>query len=118
MRQAPAIVDRMVIWETTGGTPGVQARINWGDSSFAALEPCPTGWQVRFFRGLADLGPYSVSTMARGMEWLRRFGQHHEKSLAYRNHPRPMQQTGYQALTFARQTTYKKHRRKASDFAS
>jgi hypothetical protein len=76
----------MVIWQRTHGTPGWEARVNFGDSSFAAVEPCDGHWQVRFFRGMSDLGPYPVSSLARGQALLKRFGDQHARKFAFASH--------------------------------
>jgi hypothetical protein len=73
-----------VIWQRTHGFLGWEARIYYGDSSFGQVEPTAAGgWQVRFFRGMRDPGPYPVPTLERGKAWLARFGAHHHERLAF-----------------------------------
>jgi hypothetical protein len=74
----------MVIWQRTFGFKGWEAKVAWGDSSFGQVEPTAVGgWQVRFFRGLSDLGPYPVRSLEQGQRYLKRFGDRHAHHLAF-----------------------------------
>lgn len=105
----------MVIFQRTHGFKGWEARVVWGDTSFGQVEPTEEGgWQVRLFRGLTDLAPVKVGSLAQGQRFLMRFGQSRLHRLAFKNTKdlRMRGQLNLVPLTVDPEIKYKKKRAK------